>query len=67
MTNTNVLSGTWCVGMGDRFDERACRDMRAGFARGRAERVAAGDDPPQAGRRAFAAVRCGLAEFDIGS
>jgi quercetin dioxygenase-like cupin family protein len=25
-----VLSGTWCGGMGDRFDERACRDMPAG-------------------------------------
>jgi quercetin dioxygenase-like cupin family protein len=25
-----VLSGTWCVGMGDRFDEGACRDMPAG-------------------------------------
>ena len=25
-----VLSGTWCAGMGDRFDEGACRDMPAG-------------------------------------
>jgi quercetin dioxygenase-like cupin family protein len=25
-----VLSGTWCVGVGDRFDERACTDMPAG-------------------------------------
>jgi quercetin dioxygenase-like cupin family protein len=25
-----VLSGTWCVGMGDTFDETACRDLPAG-------------------------------------
>ena len=25
-----VLSGVFCVGEGDRFDEHACRDMRAG-------------------------------------
>ena len=25
-----ILSGVWCVGMGDRFDEHACRDLPAG-------------------------------------
>jgi quercetin dioxygenase-like cupin family protein len=25
-----VISGTWCVGMGDKFDAKACRDMGAG-------------------------------------
>ena len=25
-----VLSGVWCVGMGDKLDAHACRDMRAG-------------------------------------
>ena len=28
--NITVLSGVFCVGMGDRFDEHACRDMPAG-------------------------------------
>jgi quercetin dioxygenase-like cupin family protein len=25
-----VMSGTWCVGMGDKFDANACRNMGAG-------------------------------------
>jgi len=25
-----VISGTWCVGMGERFDANGCRDMGAG-------------------------------------
>ena len=28
--NITVLSGVFCVGMGDKFDEHACRDMPAG-------------------------------------
>jgi quercetin dioxygenase-like cupin family protein len=28
--NITVLSGVWCVGMGDKLDEHACRDMPAG-------------------------------------
>jgi len=28
--NITVLSGVFCVGMGDTFDEHACRDMPAG-------------------------------------
>src|SRR5438874_8267111 len=28
--NITVLSGVLCVGMGDKFDEHACRDMPAG-------------------------------------
>ena len=28
--NITVLSGVWCVGIGDKFDEHACRDMPAG-------------------------------------
>lgn len=28
--NITVLSGVFCVGMGDKFDEKACKDMPAG-------------------------------------
>ena len=28
--NITVLSGVFCVGMGDKFDQHACRDMPAG-------------------------------------
>lgn len=28
--NFTVLSGTFCIGMGDKFDENACKDMPAG-------------------------------------
>ena len=28
--NITVLSGVWCVGMGDKLDEHACRDTPAG-------------------------------------
>lgn len=28
--NITVLSGVWCVGMGDKLDGHACRDMPAG-------------------------------------
>jgi anti-sigma factor ChrR (cupin superfamily) len=29
--NITVLSGVWCVGMGDKLDEHACRDMACRF------------------------------------